>query len=127
MPARKEVYKCEICGNIVEILEGAKGKLFCCGQQMKHMEPQTEDWKNEKHVPIAEEHKGGTLVTVGSTLHPMTDEHYIMWIEVINGDYVNRKYLKPGDEPKAAFYVPFKEDLHIREYCNIHGLWENKK
>lgn len=127
MTKRLEVYKCEVCGNIVEMLHGAAGTLVCCGQNMKRMEEQTADWKNEKHVPIAEAYKGGTLVKVGSVAHPMVDDHYIEWIEVINGDYVNRKYLKPGDKPEAEFYVPYAEMLILREYCNKHGLWRGGK
>lgn len=127
MTKRLEVYKCELCGNIVEMVHGAAGTLVCCGQNMKKMEEQTADWKNEKHVPIAEAHAGGTLVKVGSTAHPMVDDHYIEWIEIINGDYVNRKYLKPGDKPEAEFYVPYADTLILREYCNKHGLWRGGK
>lgn len=127
MTKRLEVYKCEVCGNIVEMVHGAAGTLVCCGQNMKKMEEQTADWKNEKHVPIAEAHQGGTLVKVGSTAHPMVDDHYIEWIEIVNGDYVNRKYLKPGDKPEAEFYVPYGEELILREYCNKHGLWRGGK
>lgn len=122
-----EVYKCEICGNIAEMVHGGKGQMFCCGEPMKLAKTQTADWKNEKHVPIHEDIDGGTLVKVGSVPHPMTDEHYIEWIEVINGDYVNRKHLKPGDKPEAVFYVKVNEDMILREYCNIHGLWANKE
>ncbi|MFP4459886.1 MAG: desulfoferrodoxin [Candidatus Zixiibacteriota bacterium] len=127
MTQKMEVYVCEKCGNIVEMLHGGKGQLVCCGEPMKKQDHQTADWKNEKHVPIYEEIDGGTLVKVGSTAHPMTEEHYIEWIEIINGDYINRKYLHPGDKPEAVFYVKADEDMILREFCNIHGLWANKK
>ncbi len=125
MTKRLEVYKCELCGNIVEMLHEAPGQLVCCGKPMTKMEERTADWKNEKHVPIAEAIAGGTLVKVGSTAHPMTNEHYIEWIEIINGDYVNRKYLKPGDKPEAEFFVPLTGTIILRSYCNLHGLWKN--
>lgn len=126
MAERLEIYKCEK-GMVIEVLNGDKCIPECCGEVMTLMEPKTSDWKTEKHVPIVEElPEGGIKVKVGSVPHPMTDEHYIQWIEVINGDYVNRKYLKPGDKPEADFYVSLKDGLVIREYCNIHGLWKNE-
>ena len=127
MTGRLEVYACELCGNVVEMVRGAAGTLVCCGQPMKKKEEQTADWATEKHVPIAEAQAGGTLVKVGSTAHPMVDDHYIEWIEIINGDYVNRKHLKPGDKPEASFYVPCNDTLVLREYCNKHGLWRGGK
>ncbi|MGL1891904.1 MAG: desulfoferrodoxin [Spirochaetaceae bacterium] len=126
MAKKLEVYKCEVCGNVVEVTNGSSGKLTCCGQAMGLLEEKTADSATEKHVPIANEGKYGVKIVVGSTNHPMTEEHYIEWIEVINGTYVNRKELKPGDRPEAEFYVPFSEDLIIRSYCNLHGLWKNK-
>jgi len=124
MAKKLEVYKCELCGNIVHVLHGGPGELVCCNQPMTLMEEKTADFKNEKHVPIIEKTDNGIKVTVGSTLHPMAEDHYIEWIEVINGDYIQRKYLKPGDEPVAEFYVPYNDNLVAREYCNKHGLWK---
>jgi superoxide reductase len=121
---RGEVYKCERCGQIIEVIDGAVPPLHCCGIPMVKAEEQTADQTVEKHVPIIEATDQGVKVTVGSTPHPMTEDHYIEWIEVINGDYVNRKYLKPGDEPVAEFYVPLQDGLIVREYCNTHGLWK---
>lgn len=118
------VYKCEVCGNIVELMHVGGGDLVCCGQPMKLQEEKTADSATEKHVPVIEAIDEGIRVTVGSTEHPMTEEHYIQWIEVLNGSYVNRKYLKPGDKPMAEFYVKFSDDLVAREYCNIHGHWK---
>lgn len=126
MAKKLEVYKCSVCGNVVEVTDGHAGTLTCCNKAMNLLEEKTADSATEKHVPVPSEGQYGVKVTVGSTLHPMTEEHYIQWIEVINGDYVNRKELKPGDEPIAEFYVPYKEDLIIRSYCNLHGLWKNK-
>lgn len=126
MISRKEVYKCEKCGNIVEVLHGGKGALVCCGENMIKFEEKKADSSTEKHVPVIEAIDGGIRVTVGSTMHPMEEKHFVEWIEVINGDYIQRKYLNPGDKPMAEFYVPFSDKLIAREYCNIHGLWSNK-
>ena len=125
MSLRGEIYKCERCGQVIEVLDQAVPSLHCCGVPMEKMEEQTADASLEKHVPVLESITDGIRITVGSTPHPMTDDHYIQWIEVINGDYVNRKYLKPGDEPMAEFYVPKQDRLIIREFCNKHGLWKS--
>lgn len=119
-----QVWKCEICGNIVELLHAGPGELVCCGQPMKLMNEQTADFTTEKHVPIIEEVEGGISVIVGSTLHPMEPKHYIEWIEVHTkdeGEY--RKYLSPGMEPKAFFPVSKDDVTMAREFCNIHLLW----
>ena len=122
MNERLQVFKCEQCGNIVEVLHGAGGKLFCCGQPMNFMEEQTADQSLEKHVPVVEPVGDGIKATVGSVPHPMLDKHYIEWIEVVTSDGVCRKYLKPGDKPEAVFKVT-GQILKVREYCNLHGLW----
>lgn len=124
MNQRLQVFKCSICGNIVEILHSAVGTLVCCGGNMLFMEEKTADSKVEKHVPIIQKGKAGIKVLVGSTPHPMTEEHHIEWIEVINKDYINRKYLKVGDDPTAEFYLPEQQGLILRSYCNLHGLWK---
>lgn len=122
MTKRYEMYKCEICGNIVEILHGGKGELYCCQQPMKLMEIKKEEQGYEKHLPVIEKQEGKTIVKVGSVTHPMEEKHYIELIEVITpDDKILRKYLKPGDEPKAEFNV---EKIKIaREYCTIHEVW----
>ena len=130
MTKRLEVYKCEICGNIVEVLHEGKGALVCCGEEMKLMEEQTDEQTanqtTEKHVPVMEKIPSGIKVVVGSTLHPMEEKHYIEWIEVVTEKGASRKFLKPGDKPEALFKDV--EGLEkIREYCNIHGLWEHKE
>ncbi len=124
MPDRYEVYKCDICGNVVELLDGGKGQLVCCGEPMKLQEEQTAEMATEKHVPVVEEKKGKVQVTVGSTLHPMVEKHYIQWIEVMTDEGTYIKFLKPGDEPKAAFDCMGKI-RSVREYCNVHKLWKN--
>ena len=124
MAKRHEIYKCDLCGNIVEVLDGGKGQLVCCGEPMKLLEEQTADWKNEKHVPVVEKEENKVKVVVGSTLHPMVEDHWIEWIEVIADGKVQRKYLNPGDEPKAKFKVKNAENIIVREYCNKHGLWK---
>ena len=126
MTKRAQVWKCDICGNVIEVLHAGAEALVCCGQPMIFMEEHNADKTVEKHVPIIEPAGTGVKVTVGSTLHPMTDEHYVEWIEVINGPYIQRKYLKPGDPPVAEFYVPFSDKLVAREYCNIHGNWTSQ-
>ncbi len=123
MSRRDDVYKCFACGNIVELVDPKSSKLSCCGEEMKLQEPKTADKTTEKHVPIIEATEQGIKVTVGSTLHPMDEDHFIQWIEVINGDYIQRKYLKPGDAPVAEFYVKYSDKLVAREYCNKHGNW----
>jgi len=121
-----EIYKCEKCGNIVEMVHGGPGELVCCGVPMIKMEENTVDAAVEKHIPVVEKITDGIRLKVGSVPHPMIDAHYIEWIEVQNGPWVNRKHLIPGDKPEAEFYVKNNDKLQIRAYCNIHGLWEKE-
>lgn len=123
MAKQLEVYKCKICGNIVEVLHGAAGVLVCCGQPMELLVENTADSTKEKHVPLIERIDGGYKVTVGSTLHPMEEKHYIEWIELIADGKAYRQFLKPGEAPSAVFHVA-AETVTAREYCNIHGLWK---
>lgn len=125
MTKQKQVYRCNICGNIVEVVNAAGGTLSCCGQPMELLEENTKDAALEKHVPIIEKIHGGYKVTVGAVEHPMMAEHYIMWIELITEDRVYRKYLKPGDKPTATFMTD-ATDVKAREYCNLHGHWMSK-
>ncbi len=123
MTEKLQVYKCEICGNIVEVLHEGAGELVCCGQPMNLMEEKTaEDEGKEKHVPVLEKTDQEVKVKVGSIPHPMEEKHFIEWIEVVTKDGVARKFLKPGESPEADFKVE-GEILRIREYCNVHGLW----
>lgn len=123
MAARFEVYKCEVCGNIVEVLEGGKGTLVCCGKDMVLMTENTVDAAKEKHVPVVEISAGKVKVKVGSVAHPMEAKHYIAWIEIIADGKIYRQYLKAGDAPEAVFNVEASQ-VTAREYCNIHGLWK---
>lgn len=125
MTERMEVYKCEVCGNIVEVLHSGPGELVCCKQAMKMMEEQSADYATEKHVPVVQEIDGGILVKVGSVPHPMLDEHHIELVELIQGDLIFRKFLKPGNEPEAEFKKPEGAEGKAREYCNVHGLWRS--
>lgn len=122
MAIRNEIYKCEVCGNIIEVLHGGGGQLVCCGQPMKQFVENTVDAAHEKHVPVIEKTPGGVKVTVGSVEHPMLDAHYIEWIEVIADNKIYRKYLNPEEKPEAVFEVE-AENVQAREYCNLHGLW----
>jgi len=118
-----QVYKCEVCGNMVEILHAGGGELVCCGQPMTLLEENTTDAATEKHVPVIEKSGDTVTVTVGSVEHPMMDDHYIEFIELIADGKVYRKNLNPGDKPQATFKVS-AEKLEAREYCNLHGLWK---
>lgn len=123
MAKQLEVYKCKICGNIVEVLYGAAGVLVCCGQPMELQTENTTDAAKEKHVPVVEKIAGGYKVTVGSTLHPMEEKHYIQWIELIADGKAYRQFLQPGDQPSVVFNIS-AEQVKAREYCNLHGLWK---
>ncbi|PKN71550.1 MAG: desulfoferrodoxin [Deltaproteobacteria bacterium HGW-Deltaproteobacteria-12] len=123
MAQRNEVYKCDVCGNIVEVLHAGMGKLVCCGQPMKMLAENTTDAAKEKHVPVVEKVAGGVKVTVGSVAHPMEEKHYIEWIEVITNGKIYRQYLAPGQAPEAFFPVE-ATNIIAREYCNLHGLWK---
>lgn len=118
------IYKCAICGNIVEMIKVGGGELVCCGQPMDLLEEKTADSATEKHVPLIEKVDGGYKVVVGSTIHPMTPEHHIEWVELIVGDASYRKYLDPAGKPEAYFCVDAQgQEVSAREHCNLHGLW----
>jgi len=123
MTKRLEVYKCEICGNIVEVLHAGEGELVCCGQPMKLLVENTVDASKEKHVPVIEKVAGGVKVSVGSVSHPMEEKHYIQWIEIIADGREYRQFLKPGEKPQATFNVQ-ATNITAREHCNLHGLWK---
>lgn len=123
MTSKLEVYKCEVCGNIVEVLHAGGGELVCCGQPMKLMTENTVDAAKEKHVPVIEKVDGGFKVAVGSVAHPMEEKHFIEWIEIIADGTAYRKFLKPGDTPEAVFKID-AASVTAREYCNLHGLWK---
>ncbi|HEX2950181.1 MAG TPA: desulfoferrodoxin [Armatimonadota bacterium] len=121
-----QVYKCALCGNIVEVVHVGGGTLTCCGQPMKLFTENTVDAAREKHIPVIERIDGGVKVTVGSVAHPMEEKHYIEWIEVIAGGKAYRQFLNPGDAPAATFAVQ-DDNLTVRAYCNLHGLWKGEE
>jgi superoxide reductase len=123
MTEKLQIYKCEVCGNIVEMLHAGAGVLVCCGQPMKLYKENTVDAAKEKHVPVIEKTAAGIKVKVGSVAHPMEEKHYIEWIEVIADGKAYRKFLNPGEAPEATFEIK-AEKVTAREYCNLHGLWQ---
>lgn len=129
MAEKMNLYKCDICGNIVEVVIDGAGTLVCCGEDMKLLTPNTEDGAAEKHVPVVEHLNTSHVIKVGSMPHPMEKEHYIQFIEVISNDnrYVKRKYLYPNEEPEMIIKCLEQDDFEAREYCNVHGLYSNKE
>lgn len=123
MVQRGEVYRCKECGVMTEVLVPADVTLECNGKPMEKLTENTTDAATEKHVPVIEKIEGGYKVKVGAVEHPMLENHYIQWIELIEEDKVQRKYLKPGDKPEAVFYTDSK-NVSAREFCNLHGLWK---
>ncbi len=124
MTEKRQVYKCNVCGNIVEMLHEGVGELVCCQQPMQLNLEKTQETGEEKHKPVIEQTEGGVIVRVGETVHPMESEHYIEWIEIITEHRTYRKRLDPGMEPVAEFFVEAK-NISARAYCNVHGLWKN--
>lgn len=122
MAERLQVFRCEVCGHVIQVMHGGAGTLVCCNQPMQQLTENTTDAAQEKHVPVVERDGEKVTVRVGSVDHPMEEKHYIEWIEVAAGDEVMQRYLKPGDPPHATFEVTSK-DLTVRAYCNLHGLW----
>ena len=123
MAKNLEIYKCEACGNIVEVVHGGGGELVCCGEAMQLMVENTVDAVKEKHVPVIEKVEGGVKVKVGDVAHPMEEKHYIEWIEIIADGKAYRQFLKSGEKPEASFQVT-ADKIQAREYCNLHGLWK---
>lgn len=124
MKEQLRIYKCAVCGNIVEMIRTGGGALVCCGQAMELLVEKTADAATEKHVPVIEKTAGGFKVTIGSTPHPMIEKHYIEWIELIADGKAYRQFLKPDDAPKADFDIS-ADSVIAREHCNIHGLWKS--
>jgi len=125
MTEQGQIYKCNVCGNIVEVLHTGAGQLVCCGQPMQLLEENTVDAAEEKHVPVIEKTENGVRVKVGEVPHPMEEDHHIEWIEIIADGRSYRKFLKPGNVPEAEFEIR-AEEITAREYCNLHGLWKSK-
>lgn len=125
MTITRELYKCDICGNVVEITHPGAPALVCCGKPMQKLNGKNEDKGNEKHVPVVKEIKDGIRIEVGDIHHPMEEKHYIKFIEVLTKDKVLRGELDPGSKPVAEFLVSMEEVIEVRAYCNLHGLWIN--
>jgi superoxide reductase len=125
MTELRQVYRCSICGNIVEVIHTGVGQLVCCGQPMELLKEKTEDVGLEKHVPVIERIGNKVKVRVGSVPHPMEEKHYIEWIQIVADGISCRKFLKPGQRPEAEFETKAQK-IEAREYCNIHGLWKTK-
>lgn len=131
MTKQKEIYKCDICGNIVEVLHAGVGELVCCDQPMDLLQSKTSDEGEEKHLPVIEnlppnvcQGKDGFKIKIGEVLHPQEEKHYIEWIEINTVDGKSgKKFLQPGDSLEVEFYTR-KDVTSVRVYCNIHGLWE---
>jgi superoxide reductase len=123
MTEKLQIYKCEVCGNIVEMVHGGAGELVCCNEPMKLYKENTVDAAKEKHVPVKEISGNVVTVKVGDVAHPMEEKHYIEWIEVVSGGKVYRQFLNPGDAPEAKFTI--EGEVIAREYCNLHGLWKS--
>jgi superoxide reductase len=123
MTEQLQVYKCDVCGNIVEVMHSGAGELVCCGQSMKLFTENTVDAAREKHVPVLEKTADGFKVKVGSVAHPMEEKHWIEWVELIVDGKVYRQFLKPGQSPEATFCIQ-ADKATAREYCNLHGLWK---
>ncbi len=126
MAQQNEIYVCEMCGNVLEVLDGGDGELVCCGQPMTLQKENTVDASKEKHIPVLKFEENQVSVDVGSVPHPMDANHYIMWIEVQEGNCVKRRFLKPGEAPHASFRT-YGGAITVRAYCNLHGLWKAAK
>lgn len=123
MAQRAQIFKCDTCGNIVEVVHGGPGALVCCGKTMQTVVQNTTDASKEKHVPVVEMLGDGIKVIVGSTIHPMEDKHFIEWIELNTDNGTYRQYLRPGQPPEAFFPVKART-VSVKEYCTLHGLWK---
>lgn len=124
MTELKQVYKCNVCGNMVEVIHAGAGQLVCCGQPMALQAEKTQDLGLEKHVPVVEKTKTGMKVKVGAVPHPMEEKHFIEWVQIISDAGAYRVFLKPGQAPEAEFPIKNAGKLIVREYCNLHGLWK---
>jgi superoxide reductase len=124
MTQKNQIYKCNVCGNMVEMVHNGAGQLVCCGKPMQLMDPNTVDAAKEKHVPVVTREPGKVKVQVGALLHPMEDKHFIEWIEIIADNRSYRKFLHPSQKPEVEFHTQVEGALEVRAYCNLHGLWK---
>ncbi|MCP4652700.1 MAG: desulfoferrodoxin FeS4 iron-binding domain-containing protein [Candidatus Omnitrophica bacterium] len=126
MTELRTLYHCEICKHLIEIVSAGAPTLICCNQPMIKVEPKTEDTGSEKHVPIIENTENGSIIKVGSIEHPMIEEHYIKFIEVLTKERVLRVELKPGQKPEIKCCTKKENILKVREFCTVHGVWQNR-
>ncbi len=123
MTEKDQIYRCNQCGNIVEVVHLGTGKLVCCNNQMELLKPQ-KDVGPEKHIPLIQEHETSYKISIGKIPHPMEDNHCIEWVELITPQKIYRKFFQPGDKPVAEFQIVDKpEKVKARQYCSIHGIW----
>ncbi len=121
---RLDVYRCEVCGNLVEVLHVGGGELMCCGKPMTRLTLRSTDIGQEKHLPVIEDSEDGITIRIGEIPHPMTEEHLIEWVEVIGTDGSTRRiFLNSGDLPQVHISIKKEEVREVRVYCNLHGLW----
>jgi len=122
-----EVYKCGVCGNVVEVLVSGGGELVCCNQPMELLVAKSEDVGQEKHVPVVEVEANKVKVKVGEVPHPMEEKHYITQVELLrDGKVIASAKLSPGSAPEAEFCLNDTDGIVAREYCTLHGLWQSK-
>lgn len=124
MLKKLQIYKCEICGNIVQIFHAGVGTLVCCKKSMRLQIAHTDGKGDKKHVPVVEDTKHGIIVKIGEIQHPMEEEHYIEWIEVIAGKKIHHKFFEPGDVPELELSINYSE-IQASTYCNLHSLWSD--
>ncbi|MBE6824710.1 MAG: desulfoferrodoxin [Ruminococcaceae bacterium] len=117
-------FVCEHCGNIVGLIHNAGVPMMCCGQKMTELTPNTEDASVEKHLPVVNINGDKVHVEIGSTPHPMVEEHHIVWVYLQTDRGGQRKCLEIGSEPKVAFALCDEKPLAVYAYCNLHGLWK---
>ena len=122
MKEKVKFYRCPVCGNIIEVINGDVSRVKCCNQPLVLLKANTEDAALEKHVPVYETENNEIIVKVGETIHPMEEKHYITFIALVTDNNVIRYDLNPTDEPIVRF--PYVKDSIIYEYCNLHGLWK---
>ncbi|MDR0339085.1 MAG: desulfoferrodoxin [Desulfovibrio sp.] len=124
MAEKLELYKCKLCANLVEVMQGGAGELVCCGRPMELMKEGVTDAAKEKHMPVIEKTGNGYKVKVGAVPHPMEEKHWIQWVELVADGVSYTRFLKPGDAPEAAFCIAETKNVVAREYCNLHGHWK---